>query len=215
MQSMKIRSLNVGQPRSVEWNGHVVRTGIFKSPVAERRKVTFFNIEGDAQADLRVHGGRDKAVYAYDQSYYEHWKKVLDRAEWLPGLFGENLTTEGLTDEVVSVGNIYRCGTALLQAIQPRFPCYKLNIKFGLPDMTQRFFQQGMHGVYFRVLEEGELQAGDSIHLEERSFFDITIQDIVEIFVTKEADQSKLTRILEIPYLPEFLKETFQKFTLS
>ncbi|MFN7118255.1 MAG: MOSC domain-containing protein [Saprospiraceae bacterium] len=212
---MQLLSLNVGQPRSVEWQGHTVQTSIFKTPVADRRKVSLLHIEGDAQADLRVHGGKDKAVYAYDSSYYERWKTVLDRINWSPGLFGENLTTEGLPDDKVYVGNIYRCGTTLLQAVQPRFPCFKLNIKFGLPDMIQRFYAQQMHGTYFRVLEAGDLQVGDPIQLIEVSAFSVTIKDVVTAFTTQGADPEMLQQILHIPYLPESLRPTFQKFRVK
>lgn len=209
---MQLLSLNVGQPQEVEWDDQIVTTSIFKSPVLDRRKVSFLNIEGDAQADLRYHGGADKAVYAYDESYYEHWKTVLDRGEWLPGLFGENLTTQGLLDELVKIGNIYKIGNVVLQAIQPRFPCYKMNIKFGLPDMIERFYQAQMHGTYFRVLEEGTLQAGDAIELMEESPYDVTILDVTVGFVTKGANREKLQAILDIDYLPASLKNAFRRF---
>lgn len=212
IKMMQLLSLNVGQPQEVEWNGQTVVTSIFKSPVADRRQVSFLNIQGDVQADLRYHGGAEKAVYAYDERYYETWKTILDRTEWLPGLFGENLTTQGLPDNVVKIGNIYRIGTATLQAIQPRFPCYKLNVKFGLPDMIERFYEQQMHGTYFRVVEEGALQMGDAIDLIEESNYEVTIQDVSTCFITKGANQEKLTQILEVPFLPTSLKNIFHRW---
>ncbi|MDQ3193594.1 MAG: MOSC domain-containing protein, partial [Bacteroidota bacterium] len=124
-------SLNTGTPRHINWKGKILTTSIFKFPVAHRCKVSFLNIEGDEQADLRVHGGVDKAVYSYDAEYYDYWKQQITRKDWSPGLFGENLTTQGLTDDKVRIGNIYKIGTAKLRAVQPRFPCLKLNAKFG------------------------------------------------------------------------------------
>lgn len=122
---MKVVSVNVGLPQEREWQGKTVMTSIFKTAVANRRKVSFTNIEGDQQADLRVHGGVNKAVYAYDVSYYNYWQNILQRNDWSYGLFGENLTTEGLTDDAVRIGNVYKIGNTKLQAIQPRFPCVK------------------------------------------------------------------------------------------
>src|SRR5688572_13368073 len=135
---MKLVSLNTGRPQEKTWNEKPVLTSIFKKPVIGQRKVSFLNIEGDEQADLRVHGGVNKAVYAYDLSHYDHWKKILPRDDWEYGMFGENLTTLGLPDEAVRVGNIYQVGTAKLQVVQPRFPCIKINIRFNLPDMIER-----------------------------------------------------------------------------
>lgn len=209
---MKLLSLNVGQPQQVEWEGEIVTTSIFKSAVADRRYVSFLNIEGDRQSDLRYHGGVDKAIYAYDASYYEHWKKHLDRTDWSAGLFGENLTTQGLPDENVKIGNIYKIGTTTLQAIQPRFPCFRINIRFGLPDMIAHFYEQRRHGTYFRVLEEGHLQAGDAIELIESSPFDITIQDVTECFITKGKNKEKLAKILQISYLQASLQNVFKRF---
>ncbi len=206
---MKILSLNVGRPRAVLWQKRVVNTSIFKSPVEGRRRVTKLNIEGDEQADLRVHGGENKAVYAYDVSSYDHWRTRLDRDDWPAGLFGENLTTEGLPDEAVRIGDTFRAGTAVLQAIQPRFPCFKLNVRFDLPDMVDRFYAEGRHGIYFRVLEAGELGAGDELELIERSPYDVTIGDVTRAFADKGQDRERVARILAIPYLPNGLRKIF------
>lgn len=210
---MKLLSLNVGTPRSAVWNDRVITTGIFKAPVAGRRQVSSLNIEGDEQADLRVHGGVDKAIYAYDIAHYEHWKTVLARTEWSLGLFGENLTTEGLPDHEVRIGDVFRIGTVHLQAIQPRFPCYKLNLRFGLPDMIERFYAQQRHGIYFRVLQPGVLEAGDAIALIERSPHEVTVQEVAVAFTSKGEDQALLERILAIPYLPVELRDALGKFS--
>jgi len=209
---MKVVSLNVGRPQEKEWQGKMVMTSIFKSPVTERRKVSLTNIEGDEQADLRVHGGINKAVYAYDVSHYKHWKNVLLRDDWSYGLFGENLTTEGLTDDEVRIGSIYRVGTAKLQAIQPRFPCSKINIRFGLPDMIERFVHERRNGIYFKVTKEGDVQVDDEIVMVEKSSHEVTIQDFVECYYSKGSDKSIVQKILAIPYLPENTRRAFEIF---
>ena len=209
---MKILSLNVGRPREVEWNGKSIRTGIFKSAVIGKRKVSFLHIEGDEQADLRVHGGVNKAVYAYDFSHYQYWKTVLQRESWEYGLFGENLTTEGLLDTAVRIGDIYGVGTAKLRVVQPRFPCAKLNIRFGLPNMMERFMEEKRNGIYFSVVEEGEVQAGDAINLVEPSHYPVTIRQYVDCYYSKGKDKLLLNTILSIPLLPETQQRAFEGF---
>jgi len=209
---MKIVSLNVGRPQQKEWQGKIVVTSIFKKPVADRRKISITNIEGDEQSDLRVHGGINKAVYAYDVSYYLHWKNILQRDDWSYGLFGENLTTEGLTDKEVRIGNIYKLGTAKLQAIQPRFPCIKINIRFGLTDMIERFINEKKNGIYFRVIEEGDARVNDEISLVEESPHKVSIQDFVECYYAKGRDKPMVKKILAIPYLPESKRRAFESF---
>jgi MOSC domain-containing protein YiiM len=210
---MKIVSLNVGRPQEVEWNGKRIRTSIFKSPVSGKRKVFFLHIEGDEQADLRVHGGINKAVYAYDLSHYQHWKAVLQRERWEHGLFGENLTTEGMLDASVKIGDVYQAGTAKFQVVQPRFPCTKLNVRFGLPDMMERFMEQKRNGIYFRVVEEGEVQEGDAITLVEPSPYPVTIQQYVDCYYSKGEDRELVDTILSIPFLPESQRKAFEAFS--
>lgn len=209
---MKVVSLNTGRPQEIVWNSKPVRTSIFKSPVAGRQKVSFLGIEGDEQADLRVHGGVNKAVYAYDVSHYQHWKTVLKRQDWQPGLFGENLTTEGLLDTEVRIGDVYRIGTASLQVVQPRFPCTKLNIRFNLPDMMELFTRQQRAGIYFKVAEEGTMEAGDEIMLVEKSSYAVTVQDYVSCYYAKGSDKDMVDIILSIPFLPEGQRNAFLSF---
>ncbi len=209
---MKLLSLNVGLPQTYSYQGKALATSIFKSAVEGSRSVSKTNIEGDGQGDLVHHGGEMKAVYSYDIAYYEHWKNILQRDEWNYGLFGENLTTEGLTDDQVLIGNVYKVGSVYLKAIQPRFPCYKLNFRFEMHDMLQQFMQQGKHGTYFSVVQEGSLQAGDEITLVEESKHLISIQQIVECYYSKGADQSLLHKILRIDFLPARLRKSFESF---
>lgn len=209
---MKLISVNVGKPKELIWMGKPVLTSIFKHPVSDRRKVSFLNIEGDEQSDLRVHGGINKAVYAYDVSHYDHWKNVLPREDWQYGMFGENLTTAELLDTEVKIGDIYQIGTAKLQVIQPRFPCVKLNIRFGLQDMMERFIQEKRNGIYFRVVEEGTVQINDEIKLVSPSIYDVTITDYVNCYYSKGYNRQVLETLLSVPDLPERHRTVFEGY---
>ena len=151
-------SLQVGVPRTVRQHGQEVSTGIFKSPVAKRLLMRSLNIDGDRQADLTVHGGRDKAAYAYPSEHYPFWKKELPGVDLPWGSFGENLTTSGLLESGVFLGDRYTIGAAEVAVTQPRLPCFKLNLKFERDDMIKRFLASGRTGFYFRVLREGSRQ---------------------------------------------------------
>jgi len=209
---MKILSINVGTPKEFEWNGKTVSTSIFKTAVNHQCKVSFLNVEGDGQADLENHGGKNMAVYSYDIKNYDHWLTQIERESWEAGLFGENLTTEGLTDDQVRIGNIYEIGTVKLQAIQPRFPCFKLNIRFGRKDMIERFYDLNRFGIYFRVIEEGSMSANDDIRLKEESPFDVTISDVTLCKTSKGEDQEKLKLILDNPWLPDKVKSGLKMY---
>ncbi len=206
---MHIQSINVGLPRTVEWGGRSITTGIFKGPVSGPVQLDLVNLAGDRQADLTVHGGPDKAVYAYDITHYAVWKQALSRTDWTPGLFGENLTTEGLLESQVRIGDLFQIGTAQLRAVQPRFPCYKVNVRFDNPGMVRHFAQVGRPGIYFRVVEPGTVQAGDAIDLIEPADTDITIQAIAELVLHRKANADLLDRVLALPHLPASLKRQF------
>lgn len=207
---MNILSVNVGLPQSVEWAGRTITTGIFKQPIQGAVSLDLLNFAGDGQADLTVHGGPDKAVYAYDRVHYAHWQHQIERADWAPGLFGENLTTEGLLESEVRIGDLFRVGSALLRAVQPRFPCYKLNVRFNNPGMTRHFAREGRSGIYFRVIEPGVVQAGDAITLLEAADTDITIQTVFQIVLAHQAEADLLTKVVALPHLPDSLKRMFK-----
>ena len=209
---MRLISVNTGKPRLYHYKGRNVFTSIVKSPVKGLCRVNELNVEGDEQSDLTVHGGALKAVYSYDVSYYDMWKKILKRDDWGYGLFGENLTTEGLSDDTIRVGNIYEIGSVYLQAIQPRFPCFKISIRFGTEYVLKNFVKTGKHGTYFRVLQSGSLQEGDSISLVETSKHNVTIQQLAEAFYNKGANKAMVENILNIAYLPEYLRRNFENF---
>ena len=176
---MKILSVSVGLPRIVEYRGEPVATGIYKEPVAGRVAVNEFNLAGDAQADLRVHGGYSKAVYVYPSEHYEFWRKEFPEMNLPFGMFGENLTSEGLLEKDVNVGDCFRIGTAEFVVTEPRQPCYKLGIKFGRNDIIKRFAKSGRTGFYLAIAKTGELGADDEIEFLSRetnqpSIFEVT-----------------------------------------
>jgi MOSC domain-containing protein YiiM len=162
---MQIVSIQVGLPRTVEWRGELIETAIFKSPVAGRVRVGRLNLDGDRQADLTVHGGADKAVYVYPSEHYAWWKEELPGVALPWGSFGENFTTEGVLETSTRVGDVLRAGSAEFVVTQPRMPCYKLNVRFGRPDMVKRFLRGGRPGLYLAVLREGDVGAGDAMTL--------------------------------------------------
>ncbi len=195
--SMKILSVSVGTPRTVPYGDGEAVTGIFKEPVSGRVRVRGTGIEGDQQADPKVHGGPNMAVYVYPVEHYAFWEQELDRRGLPYGQFGENLTIDGLTEEIVRVGDIFRIGTARLQVTQPRIPCYKLGIRMDEgPDFPKRFLLAGRLGFYFRVLEEGELGAGDPIVLEDSDQSSVTVAEFIRISQFESHDPEGLERLL-------------------
>ena len=159
---MKLISVNVGKPRRVDYDGRRISTGIFKDPVQGTVRVGELNLEGDKQADLRVHGGPRKAVYVYPAEHYTYWQQELGiPLAW--GVFGENLTTEGLFENEVRPGDRLRIGTAEFAVTNPRYPCYKLGIRFGRTDIIRQFASSGRSGFYLSVIRTGEIAASDEI----------------------------------------------------
>jgi len=176
---MKILSVNVGLPRIVEYRGEPVATGIYKEPVGGRVLVNEFNLEGDAQADLRVHGGYFKAVYIYPSEHYEFWRGEFPELDLPFGMFGENLTTEGLLEKNVNVGDRFRVGTAEFVVTQPREPCFKLGIRFGRNDIIKRFAKSGRTGFYVAIEKTGELGTGDEVRFLSRAVNQPSVFEVV------------------------------------
>src|SRR3954466_789224 len=162
---MQLLSVNVGLPREVTWQGKTVRTAVWKSPVTGRRMVRKLDIDGDAQADLAGHGGEHRAVFVYQMDSYHYWESFLGRSDFTFGQFGENFTVEGLLDSEVCIGDRYRIGRALFEVTQPRVTCYRIGIRMNEPEMPALVVKHGRPGFYFRVVEEGEVEAGDEITL--------------------------------------------------
>ena len=208
---MSVVSVNVGLPREVVWVGKTVLTSIFKEPVAGRVAVRRLNLDGDRQADLTVHGGKNKAVYAYPSEYYSYWRAEFPNMHLPWSMFGENLTLAGLVDDTVHIGDHFRVGSAILAVTQPRLPCYKLGIKFGRDDMLKRFLDSGLTGFYFAVLEEGEVAAGDPITLLDRDEHEIKVSDITRLYKSDKHNLALLQRALQVQALPEGWRRHFQQ----
>lgn len=208
---MRLVSVNVGRPQLVMWNGQTVSTGIYKEPVEGRVALRTLNLDGDRQADLTVHGGTYKAVYAYPSEHYDFWRRELPGMQLPFGMFGENFTTEGLDESVVRIGDRFRIGSAELMVRQPRMPCQKLAIKFGRADILKRFLASGRTGFYFSVVREGEVGAGDPVETGGRDENNVTIADIVRLYVRDKEDLPTLRRAAEHEALPESWRERFRE----
>jgi MOSC domain-containing protein YiiM len=204
----KVISLNVALPRTVKFRGQAVTTGIFKEPVKGRIKLRRLNFDGDKQADLTVHGGPDKALYAYPAEHYDYWKKRLPNMKLPWGMFGENLTTEELFEDQVNIGDVFRIGSSEVVATQPRMPCYKLGVKFGSMDIIRQFMESKLTGIYFRVLKEGDVGAGDEIELISRDENNVTVKDVVRL-VSSRGNEATIQRAVHIKALPEAWRQEF------
>lgn len=208
---MQLLSLNVALPQAIAWQGNTIRTSIFKQPVAGPVQLHAEHLAGDGQADLRVHGGPDKAVYAYPQEHHTYWQQHLPAAQLVPGAFGENLTTTGLLETQVRVGDCFQIGTAVLLAVQPRRPCLKLGIRWQRPSLVREFEEAQRPGIYFRVVQPGHLQAGDAITLIEPSACAVTIQDMVQMLAPTYPDLGKVRALLALPTLSPSWHERLER----
>ena len=199
---MKIVSVNVGMPREVVWQGMTVQTGIFKEPVAGPVMISQLNLAGDKQADLTVHGGPAKAVYAYPAEHYEYWRQEMPGVSFPWGKFGENLTTEGLQEDTLYIGDRVGAGSAILMVTQPRMPCYKLALRFERDDMIKRFLTSGRSGFYFSVIEPGEVSAGSKVEILSRDPNRVTVADIGRLYLGQTRDLDLLERATNVGALP-------------
>ena len=208
---MKILSLNVGQPRLVLRNDEPVSTGIFKEPVAGRLMMRTLNLDGDRQADLSVHGGPQKAVYLYPSEHYPFWKQELPDMDLPWGLFGENLTTEGLLETETHIGDKFRIGSAEVMVTQPRMPCYKLGIRFGRTDIIKRFLASERSGFYFSVLKEGEVGAGDEFELIEKNTSGVRVVDVTRLYGSDKSNVVLMRHAIATEALPDSWRNYFLK----
>lgn len=208
---MKVISLNVGKPELVIVNDQPVSTGIFKQPIDGRVMLRTLNLDGDRQADLSVHGGRDKAVYVYPSEHYLFWKHELPEMELPWGMFGENLTTTGLLETETHIGDRFRVGSAEVKVTQPRMPCYKLAIRFERNDIIKRFLVSERTGFYLSVLKEGEVGAGDEFELLERNTSDVRVVDVVRLYSSDKRDLDLLRRAIASESLPNSWREHFRE----
>ncbi len=209
---MKLISVNLGLARTIKYKGRAISTGIFKSPVPHRVRTLDHSLEGDAQVDLRVHGGPDKAVYAYPSEHYPFWEARLGmKLAW--GGFGENLTSEGLIEDEVCIGDTYQIGSVVLKVTQPRQPCHKLALKLDRHDMIELFRRSGRSGFYFSVVRTGELGADDPIHLLSRSPHGVTITEVNRLH-GDPGNTELLERVLANPDLSLAQRKQFERRAL-
>jgi ferredoxin-NADP reductase/MOSC domain-containing protein YiiM len=206
----RLLSVNVGLPRDIVWQGRTVRTAIWKQPVQGPRTVRRFNIDGDGQGDLAGHGGENRAVFVYQRDSYQYWESQLGRSDLVHGQFGENFTVDGLSDDEVRVGDRYRIGSALFEVTQPRVTCYRVGIRLNEPRMAALLVAHGRPGFYFRVLEEGEVQAGDAVARLARGPEDISIADINALLYKPGHAPARLEQALRIPALSPGWRSSFQ-----
>ncbi len=209
---MRVISVNVGLPHRIVYNDQIVTTSIFKDSVDKRIKLGKMNLDGDKQSDLTVHGGLDKAVYSYPIEHYDYWKKQYPQTDISWGIFGENLTTEGLIEYSVNIGNQYQIGSSKLLVTQPRMPCYKLGVRFGRMDIVKRFMTSLRSGIYFKVIQEGEVGCGDEIELVYLDKNNVTVDDIVRLYLNNyDGDIETMERATRISALPEGWKIYFRQ----
>ena len=208
---MQIVSLNTGQIREINQNGKIITTAIYKTPVDRSLEVHSLGIEGDQQADLRVHGGVDKAVYAYPAEHYDYWQKLLNSNELPYGMFGENITTSGYPEDQVYFGDVFQAGTAELQVTRPRQPCSKLNLKFNDNRMAKKFLASGRSGFYFRVLKPGRIKAGDPFTRVATSPDRFSIHEFNVVYSKEKNNIGLLKKVVKVKDVPLKYREQFRE----
>ena len=209
---MQIISTNLGKPTEISWNGKLITTGIYKSPVDTPLLLETESVSGDTIGDPKVHGGIYKACYLFSAEQYPYWKEKYPHLDWNWGMFGENLTVKGLDESQTRVGSIYRLGTALVQITQPREPCFKLGFKFGTQEILKQFIDHGWPGTYVRILEVGKVSSGDTMDLVEESNNPLTTQQFFSLLYDKEKDRSILKLAISNDSLPLYKRERLKKF---
>ncbi len=200
---MKIISVNIGKKQTITWRGKQVETGIYKYPVEEPLHLGITDVAGDAVVDRRYHGGVDKACYLFSESHYPYWKKLYPALNWQWGMFGENLTVEGMDEANVLIGDIYKIGTAIVQVTQPRQPCFKLGVRFGSQKVLPEFIEHGHPGVYVRVLKEGKVPKGGQLLLEKRDSESISVKEVFNLLYAADFPLQLLDKVIKIPSLAE------------
>ena len=208
---MSIISLNIGQIREINQNGNIISTAIYKTPVSGALQVHNLGIEGDQQANLKVHGGVDKAVYAYPSGHYDYWKKLLGREDLPYGMFGENLTISGYLEDQVYFGDVFEAGSVRLQVTMPRQPCSKLNLKFEDNQMAKKFLASGRSGFYFRVLKTGMIKAGDQFTRIATSTDQLSIQEFNLVYKIEKNNIPLLKKVIKSKDVPLQYREHFSE----
>jgi len=207
---MRVISTNTGKARAIEWNGKIVTTGIFKFPVNAPIFLGNEDVENDHVIDRRYHGGVDKACYLYSADNYTYWKTLYPALEMPWGMFGENLTVEGLDEAEINIGDIYEVGEAIVQATQPRQPCFKLEFRFHNTEIVRQFVDSGYAGVYVRVLQKGHIKPGDAFKLIEKKQT-ISIRRVYELIYTDEFDKTAVETAVNDPFIAQSCRKDLLK----
>ncbi len=206
----KLLSVNVSLPKEVSYRGKTITTGIYKEPIEGRVALRELNLDGDGQADLRGHGGIYKAAYVYSAEYHAHWERELGREGFSFGKFGENFSVEGMTDEEVHVGDVFRVGGALVEVTQPRVPCAKLAMRMEEPRFLKPFMAHARVGYYFRVLEEGEVGAGDPIERVRTGPGQMSVHEMFKLLYHDKDKREGAQKALRIPALSPGWRGSFE-----
>src|SRR5215475_13306209 len=211
----RILSVNVGLPRDIEWRGRTVHTGIWKDPVRGRCRAGRLKLQGDGQGDLGGHGGEQRAVFVYQIESYHHWQKELKRSDFVYGQFGENFTIEGLADDVVCIGDRFQIGSALFEVTQPRVTCYRVGIRMNEPRMPALLTSSGRPGFYCRVLQEGEVGAGDEIVKVGEAKERMTVAEVNALLYSPNHARDGLERALRLAALSPGWRSSFEALLQS
>ncbi len=208
---MKVISTNIGLAKTFLWNGIEEKTGIYKKPVAAALSLKTNDVLNDTVIDRLHHAGRNKACYLFSSDNYAYWKNLYPDLEWNWGMFGENLTIEGLDEYSIRIGDIYKIGTALVQISQPREPCYKLGVRFGTQKILRQFILHNRPGTYVRILQEGEVKTGDEVVLVEQSKNTLTVQQFYELIFAKDKPKELVALLMANAAVPQNKKDSFKK----
>ncbi len=209
---MHIQSTNISQPKTILWHDKEVSTGIFKIPTTKAIYLGKHKVTDDYVADTKVHGGRYKACYLFSSDHYSYWKTLYPNLTWNWGMFGENLTINGMNETQIMVGDIYKIGDALVQVTQPREPCFKFGVKFGTQDVLKQFIHHGLPGTYIQILEEGFVKTGDELKLVERFDKTLSVAQLFEQIFTKSKNQELLKTAVDLDVLPLRKREKLKSF---
>lgn len=198
---MQVISINVGELRTIPRRGHQIKTGIFKQPIEGTIAVQSHGLDGDAQGDLTLHGGTEKAIYVYPKEHYKYWGKKFPELNLSWGIFGENLTIEGASEDTVYIGDQWQIGSAKFEVVEPREPCYKLGVSVGNKKIVKQFSESGRSGWYLRVIQEGEIKPSDTISVLNKNIHTVTVTDLNNFFSHTLKDMATLQRALQIETL--------------
>ncbi len=209
---MKIISTNLGTTTTFLWNGKEEATGIFKYPFNEPIYLGTNDVKKDIVIDRVHHAGENKACYLFSSEEYTYWKPLYPHLDWNWGMFGENLTVEGLDESKIRIGDIYRLGEALVQVSQPREPCYKLGVRFGDKKIIKQFVKRAYPGTYVRILKEGFVKIGDDMLLEQQSENTLSVQQFYNLVLNKDKEPALVQLALDNPSVPQYKKERLKSF---